>query len=58
MLNLNLTAVTNMMYSNPIYVTNTNDIIYSYIIDKKEIYSIIEKIYTCVINVISLFISK
>jgi hypothetical protein len=46
------------MCSHPIYVTPTNEVIYSYIIDSKLIYNIIEKIYTVGVNVISLFISK
>ena len=42
----------------PIYVTPTNDIMYSYIIDTKIINSVVEKIFTIGLKLVSLFIGK
>lgn len=42
----------------PVYTSPTNDIMYNYIIDTKIINSVVEKIFTIGVKLISLFIGK
>ena len=45
------------IYSGPVaYITSTNDVLCNIVIDKTNLYTIAEKIYTMVTKVISLFI--